>query len=460
MQKPRPKKAFIKTYGCQMNVYDSDRMRDVLSPLGYGEATSAEDADLVILNTCHIREKAVDKVFSQLGKLRDLKSEHAKEGRVMEIAVAGCVGQAEGKEITRRNKAVDLVFGPQTYHMLPELLARRRATGLAQIETGLGVDEKFKELADNQKPLARGVAAYLTIQEGCDKFCSFCVVPYTRGAEFSRPVEQILSEARKLAQAGVREITLLGQNVNAYRGTNASGEASSLAQLLIELSSIAGILRLRYTTSHPRDMTEDLIEAHATNSKLMPYLHLPVQSGSDRIVKAMNRGHSVGEYLKTIEKVKKTRADMAISGDFIVGFPGETDQDFEDTLSIVREVGYASAYSFKYSQRPGTPAAERANQVDEAVKNERLYRLQALLNEQTTAFNQACIGKTIPVLLEKPGRRPGQMIGRSPWLQSVHMEIDGAHSGTLVDVEINAVGTNSISGHYKKTQSLEGDHIV
>lgn len=459
MQEPLPKKAFIKTYGCQMNVYDSDRMRDVLAPMGYGEAASAEDADLVILNTCHIREKAVDKVFSELGKLRDLKADRALEGRVMEIAVAGCVGQAEGSEITRRNKAVDLVMGPQTYHMLPELLARRRATGLAQIETELAVDEKFAGLAGKQKPLARGVAAFLTIQEGCDKFCSFCVVPYTRGAEFSRPVAQILAEAQKLADSGVREITLLGQNVNAYRGLDAKGNVSTLPKLLTELSSIAGILRLRYTTSHPRDMTEELIEAHATNQKLMPYLHLPVQSGSDRIVKAMNRGHSVSDYLKTIDMMKKTRADMAISGDFIVGFPGETDQDFEDTLSIVREVGYASAYSFKYSQRPGTPAAERANQIDEAVKNERLYRLQALLNEQTQNFNKACLGKTMSVLLEKPGRRAGQMIGRSPWLQSVHLEIENAAPGRLVDVEIIAVGTNSISGHYKN-DSLEGDHIV
>jgi tRNA-2-methylthio-N6-dimethylallyladenosine synthase len=459
MQEPLPKKAFIKTYGCQMNVYDSDRMRDVLAPMGYGEATSAEDADLVILNTCHIREKAVDKVFSELGKLRDLKAEHAAQGRVMEIAVAGCVGQAEGSEITRRNKAVDLVMGPQTYHMLPELLARRRETGLAQIETELSVDEKFNDLAHHKKPLARGVAAFLTIQEGCDKFCSFCVVPYTRGAEFSRPVEQVLTEARKLVDAGVCEITLLGQNVNAYRGLDAGGNVSNLPQLLTKLSSIAGIKRLRYTTSHPRDMTEELIEAHATNPKLMPYLHLPVQSGSDRIVKLMNRGHTVASYLKTIEKMKKTRPDMAISGDFIVGFPGETDQDFEDTLSIVREVGYASAYSFKYSQRPGTPAAERANQIDEAVKNERLYRLQALLNEHTQAFNKACLGKTMPVLLEKPGRQKGQMIGRSPWLQSVHLDIENAAPGRLVDVEIIAVGTNSISGHYKN-DSLEGDQIV
>ncbi len=459
MQEPLPKKAFIKTYGCQMNVYDSDRMRDVLAPLGYGEAASPDDADLVILNTCHIREKAVDKVFSELGKLRDLKAERAEQGKTMEIAVAGCVGQAEGSEITRRNKAVDLVLGPQSYHRLPELLARRRSTGLPQIETGLAVDDKFNGLASAKSPLARGVAAFLTIQEGCDKFCSFCVVPYTRGAEFSRPVAQIVAEACKLAEAGVREITLLGQNVNAYRGADAGGNPSSLAKLLTELSSIAGIIRLRYTTSHPRDITEDLIEAHANNSKLMPYLHLPVQSGSDAIVKAMNRGHSVSDYLKIIEKMKQTRADMALSGDFIVGFPGETDQDFEDTLSIVRKVRYASAYSFKYSQRPGTPAAERANQVAEDVKNERLYRLQALLNEQTQNFNTACLGKTMPVLLEKPGRQKGQMIGRSPWLQSVHLEIENATPGRLVDVEIIAVGTNSISGHYK-ADSLEGDHIV
>ncbi|MEO6609209.1 MAG: tRNA (N6-isopentenyl adenosine(37)-C2)-methylthiotransferase MiaB [Aestuariivirga sp.] len=459
MQEPLPKKAFIKTYGCQMNVYDSDRMRDVLAPLGYGEATNAEDADLVILNTCHIREKAADKVFSELGKLRDLKAERAAQGRVMEIAVAGCVGQAEGSEITRRNKAVDLVMGPQTYHKLPELLAKRRSTGLAQIETELAVDDKFKDLANNKQPLARGVAAFLTIQEGCDKFCSFCVVPYTRGAEFSRPVEQVLTEARKLADAGVREITLLGQNVNAYRGLDAAGQVSSLPQLLTKLSSIAGIVRLRYTTSHPRDMTEELIEAHATNPKLMPYLHLPVQSGSDRIVKLMNRGHTISDYLKTIEKMKKTRPDMAISGDFIVGFPGETDQDFEDTLNIVREVGYASAYSFKYSQRPGTPAADRPNQIPDAIKTERLYRLQALLNEETQKFNMACLGKTMPVLLEKPGRQKGQMIGRSPWLQSVHLNMENAVPGRLVDVQIIAVGTNSISGHYQ-SDSLEGDHIV
>ena len=439
------KTAFIKTYGCQMNVYDSDRMRDVLAPLGYGEAFSADEADLVILNTCHIREKAVEKVYSELGKLRVLKAKRQAEGHDLEIAVAGCVGQAEAHEITRRNKAVDLVLGPQAYHHLPELLEKRRQTGKPVVHTELAVSDKFVNLAGKPNHQTRAVAAFLTIQEGCDKFCSFCVVPYTRGAEYSRPVAQVLGEAEKLVAQGIREITLLGQNVNAYRGVDGAGNTQSLSFLVSQLSLIADLKRIRYTTSHPRDMTEDLIEAHATNSKLMPYLHLPVQSGSDRIVKAMNRGHTVQSYLDTIARMRQTRPDMAISGDFIVGFPGETDGEFEDTLKLVRAVNYASAYTFKYSTRPGTPAAESNQQIDEQVKSDRLQTLQSLLAQQTTAFNQSCVGKTFPVLIEKTGRREGQMIGRSPWLQSVHMPSGNLRIGDLVDVEILALGPNSLS---------------
>jgi len=445
------KKVLIKTYGCQMNVYDSSRMRDVLAPLGYEETESVEAADFVILNTCHIREKAADKVYSELGRLRDIKLERAETGREMLIAVAGCVGQAEGAEITKRNKAVDLVFGPQTYHRLPQLMKQLQDTGKSVVETEFDVSDKFADL-ESRPQISTSVAAFLTIQEGCDKFCTFCVVPYTRGAEFSRPVKQILTEAEKLAAKGVREVTLLGQNVNAYRGQGASGP-ESLARLVTQLSQVKGIERIRYVTSHPRDMTDDLIEAHAQNDKLMPYLHLPIQSGNDRILKAMNRGHTTAHYVQIIERMRKARADMAISGDFIVGFPGETDAEFEDTLRLVKQVNYASAYSFKYSPRPGTPAAERADQIDEDVKNERLARLQSLILEQTLAFNASCVGKSFDVLLEKAGRQAGQLIGRSPYLQSVHLEAGNLKIGDIAKVEIKSIGPNSLSGHYSPVES-------
>jgi tRNA-2-methylthio-N6-dimethylallyladenosine synthase len=443
-----PKKVFVKTYGCQMNVYDSERMRDVLAPLGYVETLGPEDADLVILNTCHIREKAAEKVYSELGKIRRMKTARAAEGGEMLIAVAGCVAQAEGEEIVKRAPAVDLVFGPQTYHRLPQLLARQAKGEKAIVETAFPAEEKFEGLMAREP--GKAVAAFLTVQEGCDKFCTFCVVPYTRGAEFSRPVDQVLGEARKLAAQGVREFTLLGQNVNAYHGLDAGGRTLSLAGLVAELSRIEGIERLRYTTSHPRDMTEDLIAAHAENPKLMPYLHLPVQSGSDSVLKAMNRGHTAEHYLRLIEKVREARPDMAISGDFIVGFPGETDKDFESTLELVREVRYASAYSFKYSPRPGTPAAGHEKQVPEAEKSARLQELQKLIHRQQTEFNAALVGRMVPVLLEKPGRDPGQLVGRSPYLQAVHIEADSALIGRIVDTHITGVGTNSLSGHYAR----------
>jgi tRNA-2-methylthio-N6-dimethylallyladenosine synthase len=444
---PATKTAFVKSYGCQMNVYDATRMEELLAAEGYGLADAAERADLVILNTCHIREKAAEKVYSELGKLKRLKAERHAEGRDFKIAVAGCVAQAEGEEIVRRQKAVDLVFGPQSYHRLPQLLKEQARTGQAIIETEFPAEDKFDALAEKSLRTKQGVAAFLTIQEGCDKFCSFCVVPYTRGSEFSRPVAQVVSEARKLAEQGVVELTLLGQNVNAYRGAGADGEQSNLARLVSELSRIDGIKRLRYMTSHPRDMTEELIEAHASNDRLMPFLHLPVQAGSDRVLKAMNRGHTAEHYLRLIGRIRQVRPDMALSGDFIVGFPGESEKDFEETLAVVRQVNYASAFSFKYSPRPGTPAAERA-QVPEDVKAERLRRLQALLTEQQQAFNHAMVGKTLPILVEKKGRHEGQMIGRSPYLQSVHCELTESDLGRIVEVRITGTMPNSLSGQY------------
>ena len=445
---PVTKKVFVKTYGCQMNVYDSERMRDVLAPLGYGETRSPEEADLVILNTCHIREKAAEKVYSELGKIRRLKEGRRAAGKDMVVAVAGCVAQAEGEEIVRRARAVDLVFGPQTYHRLPDLLARREGTGKAVVETEFPAEDKFEGLSAARSP-AKGVAAFLTVQEGCDKFCSFCVVPYTRGAEFSRPVAQVLAEARRLAGLGVREVTLLGQNVNAYHGEGPDGSLP-LAGLVAELSRIDGLDRIRYTTSHPRDMDDDLIAAHASNAKLMPFLHLPVQAGSDRILKAMNRGHTAESYLRLIGKIRAARPDMALSGDFIVGFPGETEADFAETLALVREVNYASAFSFKYSPRPGTPAAEAENQVPDAEAFDRLYRLQALIHAQQTAFNAACVGRTLPVLVEKSGRDSGQMVGKSPYLQAVHLPGGQDLIGRIVNTHIETVGTNSLSGHYDR----------
>ena len=446
MQTP-DKKVFVKTYGCQMNVYDSERMRDVLAPLGYAETLSPEDADLVILNTCHIREKAVEKVYSELGKLRLMKRDRDSQGKEMLIAVAGCVAQAEGEEIVRRVPAVDLVFGPQTYHRLPQLLARAHAGERRVVETEFPAEDKFADLTARSNP-ARGVAAFLTVQEGCDKFCTFCVVPYTRGSEFSRPVAQIMAEARKLAAQGVRELTLLGQNVNAFHGLGTAGGSVTLAGLVAELSRIEGIDRLRYMTSHPRDMSDGLIAAHAENLKLMPYLHLPVQSGSDAVLKAMNRGHTAEHYLKLIARIRQARPDMALSGDFIVGFPGETDADFRATLGLVRAVRYAGAYSFKYSPRPGTPAAESEKQISEAEKSARLSELQALIHAQQTDFNAAQLGRHLAVLVEKPGREPGQLVGRSPYLQAVHIQAGPELIGQIIDTHITAIGTNSLSGHY------------
>jgi tRNA-2-methylthio-N6-dimethylallyladenosine synthase len=452
------KSVYVKTYGCQMNVYDSDRMRDSLKAMGYAETAAPDNADLVIFNTCHIREHAAEKVYSELGRIKRLKRARNDSGAEMVVAVAGCVAQAEGEEIIRRAKTVDLVFGPQSYHRLPDLITRHLETGDAIVETEFPSEDKFEALEQQaaNKVLVRNVSAFLTVQEGCDKFCSFCVVPYTRGAEFSRPVAQIEKEARQLVAAGVREITLLGQNVNAYHGKGTNGEAASLATLIAELSQIAGIKRLRYTTSHPRDMDDALIEAHASNPKLMPFLHLPAQSGSNRILKAMNRGHDVNYYLEIVAKVRAAHPGIALSGDFIVGFPGESDEDFEATLKLIETVGYASAYSFKYSPRPGTPAAEHENQVADAVVTARLARMQILIHAQQTAFNKSCLGKALPILLEKRGREPGQLVGRSPYLQPVHVAGEPNQIGTLMDVVIDSVGTNSLSGHYRTTNSDSG----
>ncbi|MBL4784911.1 MAG: tRNA (N6-isopentenyl adenosine(37)-C2)-methylthiotransferase MiaB [Cohaesibacteraceae bacterium] len=442
------KKVFVKTYGCQMNVYDSDRMADALAPAGYTATTDVNEADLVILNTCHIREKAAEKVYSELGRMRLLKEEREArgEGRMV-IGVAGCVAQAEGEEIVKRAPVVDLVFGPQSYHRLPGLL-ERVSNGSKVVETDFPEEDKFDHLpaATEKVTRSRGATAFLTVQEGCDKFCSFCVVPYTRGAEVSRSVAQVLDEAASLAKAGVREITLLGQNVNAYHGIGPDGVDWSLAQLLGKLSQIEGLDRLRYVTSHPRDMEDDLINAHGDISQLMPYLHLPVQSGSDKILAAMNRKHTRDDYLKIIERIRKLNPDIAMSGDFIVGFPGETDQDFEDTMSLVREVKYAQAYSFKYSTRPGTPAALEKTQVDEKIKSQRLQKLQELLNIQQKEFNQSRLGTTMDVLFERRGKLEGQLAGRSPWLQAVQVDAPENMLGEIVRVEIYKIGGNSLFG--------------
>lgn len=433
------KRVFIKTYGCQMNVYDSDRMADVLAAAGYGAAESPEDADLVLLNTCHIREKAAEKVYSEVGRLRRVKERGRAAGRDVKIAVAGCVAQAEGKEILSRAGAVDVVVGPQSYHRLPELLSANHRI----VETDFPADSKFDHMPARAAP--RRVSAFLTVQEGCDRFCTFCVVPYTRGAEFSRPVEKIVAEAEALASRGVKELTLLGQNVNAYHGDGPGGSAWPLARLLERLAEVPGLSRLRYTTSHPRDMTDDLIAAHRDLPKLMPYLHLPVQAGSDRVLARMNRKHGRAFYVKRVEKLRAARPDLALSGDFIVGFPGESEDDFQDTLRLVEEVGYAGAYSFKYSPRPGTPAAEM-QQLSEAEKSERLQRLQALLTKQQQAFNSAMRGLTVDVLLEGFGKRPGQLVGRSPWLQAVHVDAPAERVGEIVSVTIDHIGANTLSG--------------
>jgi tRNA-2-methylthio-N6-dimethylallyladenosine synthase len=439
-----PKKLFIKTYGCQMNVYDSGRMADILAPLGYVATETPEGADLVILNTCHIREKAAEKVYSELGRLKPLKlAREAANGRMI-VAVAGCVAQAEGEEMVRRAPVVDLVVGPQTYHRLPELIARAHRGAGAVLDTDFPVESKFDHLPEVEAH--DETTAFLSVQEGCDKFCTFCVVPYTRGAEFSRPAAQVLAEARTLAAQGVREITLLGQNVNAYHGSGPDGRDWSLARLLRALAEIEGLERLRYTTSHPRDMDDDLIAAHGDLPQLMPYLHLPVQSGSDRILEAMNRRHRADDYRRLVERIRAARPDLALSGDFIVGFPGETDLDFADTLRLVSDVGYASAFSFKYSARPGTPAAGAPNQVDEAVKAERLSALQQLLDAQQDAFNAATVGRTVPVLFDRPGRKPGQIVGRSPYLQAVHVDGPRDLKGEIVDVNVTAALANSLAG--------------
>jgi tRNA-2-methylthio-N6-dimethylallyladenosine synthase len=449
------KRVFIRTYGCQMNVYDSDRMTDVLRSLGYALAGTPDEADLVVLNTCHIREHASEKVYSELGRLRDAKRERRIAGGDLTIAVAGCVAQAEGEEIVRRQPAVDIVVGPQAYHRLPQLLAEaerkaairragKRLPGAGVLDTDFPAESKFDHL-----PAPAGVragSAFLSIQEGCDKFCTFCVVPYTRGAEYSRPAETVLAEARQLVAAGAIEITLLGQNVNAYHGEAADGSTWSLARLIRALAGIEGVARIRYTTSHPRDMDDDLIAAHSEVPQLMPYLHLPVQSGSDRILEAMNRRHGRDLFLRLVDRLRRAQPDLALSSDFIVGFPGESDADFDDTMRLVEEVGFAAAFSFKYSRRPGTPGSTLPDQVPEPVKAARLAALQTLLGEQARAFNATKVGATVPVLFAEAGRKPGQIVGKTPWLQSVYADGHPQLLGRIVEVRLTESHANSLAG--------------
>ncbi len=438
------KRLHVITWGCQMNVYDSGRMTDVLAPLGYEPVAAPHDADMVILNTCHIREKAVEKVFSELGRLRVVKEARAARGQGTVLAVAGCVAQAEGAEILARAPYVDIVLGPQTYHRLPEMVARAARAGGAVIETDFPAEDKFDHLPD--AAAAPGVTAFLTIQEGCDKFCSFCVVPYTRGAEASRPAAAVLAEAARLVGAGAREITLLGQNVNAWHGAAPDGGAWGLGRLVRALAGLPGLRRVRYTTSHPRDMDEALIAAHRDVPQLMPYLHLPVQSGADRVLAAMNRRHTADDYLRLVGRLRAARPDIAFSSDFIVGHPGETDAEFEATLRLVRQVGYAQAFSFKYSPRPGTPAAGAPGQAPEDVKDARLQALQALLRDQQARFNLGTEGMVLPVLFTGPGRRPGQLSGRTPYLQPVHADAPISLVGDVCQVRIVAGNPNSLSG--------------
>jgi tRNA-2-methylthio-N6-dimethylallyladenosine synthase len=441
------RKLHVKSYGCQMNVYDANRMTDLLTRDSYAETADAEAADLIILNTCHIREKAAEKVYSELGRIRKLKRDAALAGRDLIVAVAGCVAQAEGEEIIRRAPVVDLVVGPQNYHRLPALLAQVER-GSKVVDTEFAVEDKFDHLspATASATRARGAAAFVTVQEGCDKFCTFCVVPYTRGAEVSRPVAKIVAEVESLVAAGVREVTLIGQNVNAYHGEARDGRPATLADLLYRLAEVPGVARLRYTTSHPRDMSEDLIAAHGELAALMPQLHLPVQSGSDRVLDAMSRRHTRAEYLDVIARLRAARPDMAFTSDFIVGFPGERDEDFAETLRIVDEVAYAGAFSFKYSPRPGTPAADRDDQVAEEVKVERLARLQDCIDRHQAAFNQRCAGRSFEVLFEKPGRIPGQVVGRSPYLQPVQVMAPSSLIGEIAPVRITGIGSNSLFG--------------
>ncbi|MBL1235355.1 MAG: tRNA (N6-isopentenyl adenosine(37)-C2)-methylthiotransferase MiaB, partial [Rhodobiaceae bacterium] len=437
------------TYGCQMNVYDSERMADVLSPLGYEMSDTSDDADVMILNTCHIREKAAEEVYSELGRIRKIKQQRTANGKTTVIGVAGCVAQAEGEEMLARAPIVDLLVGPQAYHRLPDLIRKIEAGERGLLEVDFPADDKFEKIpaAKSAQIIARGPTAFVTVQEGCDKFCTFCVVPYTRGAEYSRPLSQVLEEAHALVDAGVREITLLGQNVNAYHGEDSAGKDASLADLIRILAKMDGLSRIRYITSHPRDMTDDLIDAHCDTEKLMPYLHLPVQSGSTRILQAMNRQHTAESYVRLVERIRAGRPDLAMSSDFIVGFPGETEADFQATLDIVKEIKYAQAYSFKYSPRAGTPAASHEDPVPEEVMVERLKRLQAVLNEQQVAFNKSCIGKTLPVLLDRRGKREGQLVGRSPYLQSVYIQASDEAFGEMVNVEIETGMANSLTGH-------------
>jgi len=433
MTRASPKTFQIKSFGCQMNVYDGERMAALLESGGMAAAAAPGEADLVVLNTCHIREKAAEKVYSEIGRLK------REDGSRPMIAVAGCVAQAEGAEIPRRAPSVDIVVGPQAYHRLPELVAEAGRGGRG-IDTDMPLLSKFGALPARRRP---GPSAFLTVQEGCDKFCTYCVVPYTRGAEISRPWQAVMDEARALVDAGAKEIVLLGQNVNAWIGEDEAGRTQGLDGLVRALDRLPGLERIRYTTSHPNDMTEGLIRAHAEVGRLMPFLHLPVQSGSDRVLKAMNRSHSADSYLAVIDRVRAVRPDIAVSGDFIVGFPGETEAEFEDTLKIVGEIGYAQAYSFKYSPRPGTPAAAMTEQVPAEAMDERLQRLQALLNEQQLAFNRATIGRRTGMLIERPGKKPGQLIGKSPWLQSIHLETE-AGIGDMIEVEIVSAGPNSL----------------
>jgi tRNA-2-methylthio-N6-dimethylallyladenosine synthase len=440
------KKVHIKSYGCQMNVYDGQRMADVLGQEGYVETATPDDADLILLNTCHIRERAAHKVYTELGKLRDLKRERKADGHETTLVVAGCVAQAEGAEIQRRQPAVDLVIGPQTYHRLPELLAQAKRGRV--VDTELPPEDKFGHLPA-PKPaaiVARGVSAFVTVQEGCDKFCAFCVVPYTRGAEFSRPVAQVIAEVERLAQAGVQDVSLLGQNVNAYHGEGPDGRVWTLARLMRRIAEVPGIARIRYTTSHPRDMDDELIAAHRDLPQVMPFLHLPVQAGSDRILAAMNRKHTGDEYRRLIDRIRAARPDIALSSDFIVGFPGESDADFDDTLRLIADIRFASAYSFKYSPRPGTPAAELSEQIPLAVMDERLHRLQALVEQHRQAFNHAMVGRTVEVLLERTGRHPGQLAGKTPYMQAVQIESATLRIGDRVLALIERAGSNSLFG--------------
>ena len=433
------KKLFVKTYGCQMNVYDSERMAEALGAKGYVQTDRPDDADMILLNTCHIREKAAEKVYSELGRFKPLREANPD----LKIGVAGCVAQAEGEEIMRRQPMVDLVVGPQTYHRLPAMVDTLAEGGKA-LDTDFPEEDKFAHLPKGRKA-PRGPTAFLTVQEGCDKFCAFCVVPYTRGAEVSRPVERLLGEAQDLVERGVREITLLGQNVNAYHGQGPEGVEWGLARLIRRLAEIDGLERIRFTTSHPNDMEDDLIAAHGDCAKLMPYLHLPVQSGSDRILKAMNRKHTAEHYIRLIERIRAARPDLLLSGDFIVGFPGETEADFQATLDLVAAVGYGQAYSFKYSSRPGTPAAERAP-VDPDEASERLQRLQALLGQQQRAAQDGMVGREVSVLFEKPGRLPGQMVGKSEYLHAVHVDAPETQRGEIARVRITNSAANSLAG--------------